>query len=313
VKWWELTIRVPLEAADTLSTVLQTWSEVQGVSLEGNVVAGAPHPEFGEFVDDALLAEEQVLLRVYLPDYVEKDAIYVRALAAVETVNRCGLDIADAKSNIAVTQIDESVWEDAWKSHYHTMDVGARFVIVPKWEDTLQNTTRMAIILEPGMAFGTGSHATTQLCLEALEDTVSVGCRVLDIGCGTAVLAIGAARLGATAIIAIDVDPVAVNIARQNILENQVETAVQVLEGDLLHTFEGAGYDLVVANILRDAVIALTPQAFDALRPGGRYLSSGFVTSQQAQVEKGLLQHGFVIEKAYEREDWVAILAVKPS
>lgn len=305
---------MPNESTEAIAAVLQEWPEVHGVAIEGLSEEVPNHPEYGEWFDESLLQTKDLTVTVYVPEDIPEAELRLRLRNAVDIVAGVGLDVGDAHATLMLGLVDEASWEEAWKKHFHPIPIGKEFVVVPKWEEESTDVGgRIPIVLEPGMAFGTGSHATTQLCLEALEQVDVEGKQVLDIGCGTAVLAIGAAKRGAAHVTAIDIDPVAVRVARDNAIENGVQDVVHAVEGDLLKGADEREYHVAFANILRDAVIALTPQALKQLLPGGVYIVSGFVTSQQEMVETALLNSQFSIQSRFLRDDWVAILAVKGS
>ncbi|MCL6631078.1 MAG: 50S ribosomal protein L11 methyltransferase [Alicyclobacillus herbarius] len=314
MRWWQLTVRVPSESAEALAALLQEWPEVGGVAMEGDVSTAPLHPEWGEWFDDSLLTgAKYVYIQVYLPEMTPEAEIRERIEDALAAVERSGLAVTDALASVKLRLVDESEWDSVWKQDFEPISIGRRLRIVPRWRADVDNASdeRIALRLEPGMAFGTGMHETTQLCLEALEDWVQPGRRVLDIGCGTAILAIAAAKLGATDVTAIDIDPVAVDVARENVQDNEVSDRVRVRQGDLLTAVSETGFDLAVANILRDIVIALAPQAAAKLRPGGVLISSGYVDTQAPPIEAALAEAGFRVAERRRRGDWLALVAVK--
>ncbi|MCL6627030.1 50S ribosomal protein L11 methyltransferase [Alicyclobacillus shizuokensis] len=314
VRWWQLNVRVPSESAEALAALLQEWPEVGGVAMEGDVATAPGHPEWGEWFDDSLLTKARFThIQVYVPELTREQEIRRRAEEALTKVEQGGLDIAGARASVGLRLVDESEWDNVWKQDFEPLSVGRRLRIVPRWQadaDTQEHLGRIALRLEPGMAFGTGMHETTQLCLEALEDFVRADSRVLDIGCGTAILAIAAAKLGAREATAIDIDPVAVDVARENVRDNRVDDRVQVRQGDLLTAVAESGFDLAVANILRDIIVRLAPQAAAKLRPGGVFISSGFVHEQTPPIEDALTRAGMRIVERRSRGDWLALVAV---
>lgn len=314
MRWWEVKVLVPAEAVEAVTALLQDWPEVQGVAVEGRSDLHPPHPEWGEWFDERLPQTDALFIIVYVPETASAQELRARMAGVLGVVQGAGVDIGDGLSCVTLTMVDETDWENAWKAHYQPMQIGQRLAIVPTWQrDEYDAGARLVIELEPGMAFGTGTHPTTQLCMEALERIALDGQRVLDIGCGTGVLAMTAARLGAAEVVAVDIDPVAVASATTNVHLNGLADTVTVRQGNLLDGWQDGDYAVAVANILRDAVIALTPAVWHQLRAGGVFLSSGFVAQQASQVESALLASGFAEIRRWLREDWVVLSAVKPA
>jgi ribosomal protein L11 methyltransferase len=228
---------------------------------------------------------------------------------SLERMAAAGIDPAPAE--VTLTFVEDKDWATAWKAHYKPIPITGRITIVPSWEDYAEKPGELIIRLDPGMAFGTGGHATTRLCLQALESLVRGGERLADVGTGSGVLAIGAALLGAAHVDAIDTDPVAVKVARQNISDNGVEDRIDVSVGDRLAGMRGP-YDLIIANILPNVVSILAQSAFERLRPGGVYLVSGLTLPYEEDVREALEDAGFVMEGRWEEERWLALTGRKP-
>ncbi|HBR34020.1 MAG TPA: 50S ribosomal protein L11 methyltransferase [Firmicutes bacterium] len=207
---------------------------------------------------------------------------------------------------ITLRRIKEEDWATAWKEYYQPERVG-RFLITPSWLSPTPALDEITIRLDPGMAFGTGTHPTTQLCLELLPRAAQPGALVYDIGTGSGILAIAAAKLGAK-VIAVDRDPVAAAVAAENCALNQVMVSVRT--GDLLNDLEEPA-DLVIANILAEVVIELIPQAIPRLTSGGALLASGIIASKAGQVQAALTAARFKIIHSLQKEDWLAYLAVR--
>ncbi|QSO46115.1 50S ribosomal protein L11 methyltransferase [Alicyclobacillus mengziensis] len=341
MKWLEVSCRVPQEASEALCAVILDWPEVQGLAVEGAIDETPPHPEYGEWLDDSLLQTDNVVVRFYLPEPATEDDAVSRTKAALALVKRSGLDIKNAFEEISCLVLDEDSWASAWKENYHPIPVGNRLIIIPEWEfgdlTAAELHSRIPIILEPGMAFGTGTHQTTQLCLETLEEVVTEGDRVLDVGCGTAILSIAAAKLGAREVLAMDIDPVAVSAARENVAKNAMSQRVTVMNGNLLEPRETdltpvvtetgivtplkdayfspedleqlPAWDVVVANILRDIIILHLPVIRRSLTPHGKLLVSGFVDEQVEKVAGAMKKNGFRITDRRDKDDWVVLVA----
>ena len=218
-----------------------------------------------------------------------------------------GLDLG--KLTLETCDVQDEDWENNWKEYYKPFMVGERLWIRPAWEDQ-HCQGRVELVMEPGMAFGTGTHETTFLCLELAQDYIHGGETVLDVGCGTGILGIAALLLGAQSVLALDRDPIAVSAAGQNAQLNDIYTNFQAKTGDLLHGVEQQG-DLIFANIIAEAVIALAPQAYEHLNAGGVLIASGIILAMQQAVTDALLAVGFEIEKVLDKGQWVAIAARK--
>lgn len=201
------------------------------------------------------------------------------------------------------TSVQEEDWADSWKVYFKPIRVGKNFIVKPTWEEAEVGVEDIVLEIDPGMAFGTGTHATTTLCLEALEKIVRPGQRVYDLGTGSGILAIAAAKLGAT-VEGVDLDPVAVKVARENIELNKIEDKVTIHRGDLGTVLRGKA-DIVIANIIADVILALLPDLSRIMKKGGDFLASGIISGRSAEVEEGLRAAGFEIVGRREQESWV--------
>ncbi len=212
------------------------------------------------------------------------------------------------KGEITLRRVKEEDWANAWRAYYHPETVG-RITITPSWLPFQAKPGEIIIKLDPGMAFGTGSHPTTKLSLELLQETLAEGALVYDVGTGSGVLAIAAAKLGAR-VIAVDIDPVAVEIARENIDRNQVSNQVQAYSGNLLGGVQEQA-DLIITNIIAEVIINLIPEAAEKLKPGGCLIASGIIKDKADKVRESLEEAGFTIIKTLHQDEWLAYLAQK--
>ncbi|MBE3556615.1 MAG: 50S ribosomal protein L11 methyltransferase [Firmicutes bacterium] len=207
----------------------------------------------------------------------------------------------------------EAEWTDRWKAAFHIQRVTSRFVVVPSWETSSYQPKSgdLPLFLDPGAAFGTGTHETTAMCLALMEEAMRPGARVLDVGCGSGILSIAAARLGASQVDARDLSPLAVDVARENVVANGVEAVVTVEEGDLLEGVSGR-YDWILANLVSDLILALLPSLHRVLLPHGQAVLSGIIGERMQELDAALYKHGFCIQQQRQRRDWVA-LCVAPA
>jgi len=206
---------------------------------------------------------------------------------------------------VSVEPVQAQKWQRSWRRYFRSRRYGNRLRVQPSWSQRKPQPDEIAIVLDPGMAFGTGNHSTTALCLELLEQYVSPGSRVADIGTGTGILAIAAAKLGAGEVIAVDNDSLTVLIARNNIDRNGVKDRVRVVEGNGWHALHGE-FDLILCNILSGFLIDTAPLVPCYLREGGVYIVSGFIGRNAHRVRRALEDAGLRREEVRKRRSWVA-------
>jgi ribosomal protein L11 methyltransferase len=203
--------------------------------------------------------------------------------------------------DLTVRFVEEADWANAWKAYFKPIPVGKRFVVTPPWEHPELTPEQIPLVIDPGMAFGTGSHPTTQLCLVAIEDYLKPGQTVADIGTGSGILAISAAKLGASHVAANDIDPLAVTIAADNARVNGVSIAVA-------ETLPAGPYDLVVANILADVIIDMAAALMETVKPGGILIVSGIIDTREGDVRAALESVGFSHLEVRRSAEWVALI-----
>lgn len=293
LRWLELSCRVDREAAEAVGVLFARHG--RGVvledvdSLDGEIVAPP----------DSL-----VTLRTYLSldeTAADKRHEIQRGLWVLTMIRHVG--------EMEERELSEQDWADAWKTHFHVHRVGRRLVIKPSWRDYEPEPDDVVIELDPGMAFGTGLHPTTQLCLAALEDYLLPGQRVLDLGTGSGILALAAAKLGAAAVTALDIDPVAVDAARANIAANHLTGGIALAQGTLPRPEPGPTYGLIVANIIARVIRELAPHLAAALSPSGTLIASGILAERQAEVSSALNEVGLRVFECRQSGDWVALVA----
>ena len=204
--------------------------------------------------------------------------------------------------------VEEQNWAEAWKQHYRPVVVGQRLLVLPAWLDN-PHPDRIPLLLDPGMAFGTGTHPTTKLSLEALEEHIQPGTQVLDLGTGSGILAIAAAKLGAQHVLGVDIDPVAIESARQNLRNNKVDETVRLLHGSLQDCPPNARYDLILANILIPILMQLLKQGLaERVEKGGKLILSGILDHQAQDVTGAYQAHGLALVHELAWQDWRAFV-----
>ncbi len=278
MRWSEIIIEATPAAVDAVGQALQdagcTGFEVRSDALPPAVAGYLP-------VDDRLEGRLEAI----------QDRL--RALP--------GFGVAGAGTELTLRTVQEEDWANAWKAFFKPMRVGRHLVVTPPWETPDLGPGDIPLIVDPGMAFGTGSHPTTQLCLAALEDFVTPGASVADIGTGSGILAIAAAKLGASSVIATDIEPPSVLIAAENARVNGVMVQTQVPLPD-------GCFDIVVANILADVIIGLAQEIAARVQPSGLFIGSGIIDTRENDVRQAVEAVGFASLETRRQADWVALV-----
>ena len=307
MKWAEISIQTSHEATEAVAAIFHELG-ASGVVIEDPELVNS-YRRSGTW-DDCDIPEdpdpEVVTIKAYLPvdDYLDDKLRVFEARINDLTLH----DLDTGRGCIACREVQDEDWATSWKAYYHPVKVSERIVIKPSWEEYIELPGDVVIELDPGMAFGTGTHHTTVLCLQCLEDLIKPGSVVFDIGTGSGVLAIAAAKLGAGRVTAVDLDPVAVNVALDNVNHNQVADIVDVRAGDLLAGAAGRA-DIIVANIVADVIIRMLPQVTERLAAGGYFCACGIIADRIADVTAAMLEHGLLIDKVVEEGGWAAIVA----
>ena len=307
-KWLEVAVNTTPEKLDEVSArLIAAGMEGLVIEDEGEFLAFLEqNRKYWDYVDQELLERMKGVCRVKF--YVTDDD---HGHAQLEQYTR-GLGW-----EYTVTPLNENDWAYSWQKYYHPLAIGKRLYVVPQWmrEDPVP-AGRTPVFLNPGLTFGTGSHASTQLCLEGVEEHTAAGCSVLDLGCGSGILSIAALALGAAEAVAVDIDPKAVDVAYENAALNGIgRETYTVRAGDVLsdaalaEELAAKRYDLVLANIVADVIIPLSAQAPALLKPEGVFLCSGIIDTRSAQVEAALKRNGLAITRRRERNGWVALEA----
>ena len=312
MKWSELSVLTTNEAVEAISNIFHE-AGASGVVIEDSTeIKKERVDQFGEIY--ALNPNDFPTSGVVVKAYLPASSFLAETVEEIKLaiLNLRNFDINLGENIFSLSEVSEEDWATAWKQYYHPVKISERFTIVPTWEEyTPVSTDELIIELDPGMAFGTGTHPTTVMCLQALEKVVKSGDSVVDVGTGSGVLSIGSAMLGAKKVHALDLDEVAVKSARENITLNQVQHIVEVYHGNLLDTVKEQA-DVVVANILAEIIMTFTDDAFTIVKPGGLYVTSGIINLKKDEVKAALEKSGFIIEEVLMMEDWVAIIARRP-
>ncbi|RND00091.1 50S ribosomal protein L11 methyltransferase [Lysinibacillus halotolerans] len=312
MKWTELSVLTTNEAVEAISNIFHE-AGASGVVIEDSTeVKKERVDQFGEIYD--LNPKDFPVSGVVVKAYLPASSFLAETVEEIKLAisNLINFDINLGENIFTISEVNEEDWATAWKQYYHPVKISERFTIVPTWEDyTPVSTDELIIELDPGMAFGTGTHPTTVMCLQALEKVVNKGDTVIDVGTGSGVLSIAAALLGAKNVHALDLDEIAVKSARENIKLNNVQHVAKVFHGNLLDTVTEQA-DVVVANILAEIIMTFTDDVFSIVKPGGLYVTSGIISAKKDSVKSALEKSGFIIEEVLMMEDWVAIIARRP-
>ena len=282
MQWHEISIEIPFEYVEPISYLFDRYGH--GMSME-------------------ILSSDKVMLRTYMPSTSRQ------RLAHIEV----GVKLISLLQPLGELKVEplppDEDWQNAWKSHFNLLTLGQHLVIKPSWIEYEPKTDDLVIELDPGMAFGTGYHPTTYTCLEALENLIEPGMKVLDLGVGSGILTIAAAKMGAANILALDIDSVAIKAARQNFRRLGILPQVTLVQGTLPNPKALAGeFDVVVANISSRAIRERGAHMLPLLNQQGALIASGIINEQVEETEEALEGAGFVVQNTWPKDDWVTLV-----
>lgn len=309
MKWTEISIHTTNEAVEPISNLLHE-NGASGVVIEDPAELFKEREDvFGEIyeLNPADYPDEGVVIKAYLP----VNSFIVDTIDAIkqEITDLANFNIDIGNNRVTTAEVNEEDWATAWKKYYNPVKISETFTIVPTWEEYVPSTKEELIIeLDPGMAFGTGTHPTTVMCIQALERTVKKDDFVVDVGTGSGVLSIAAALLGASNVTALDLDEVAVKSAQENVELNRLAERITVKKSDLLHGLDEQA-DVVVANILAEVIMKLTKDAAKTVKKNGYFITSGIIQQKKLEVREAIVAAGFEVEETLVMEDWVAFIA----
>lgn len=272
--------------------------------------------QYWDYVDEDLIKEKEGETRVSV--YVSDNPSGYEMLTAIKgtlaELRALDEDKTFGRLEIETLTLNEEDWENNWKKYFHPMEIGEKILIKPEWEELTGDSDRIVFNINPGMTFGTGSHYTTQLCIENLEKYLHSGDRMLDLGCGSGILSIISLLLGASEATAVDIDPNAVDIAYENADRNHVDKekyhvySGNILTDTALQEKISGKYEVVASNIVADVIIGLAPMVRQYMKEGGIWITSGIIADRVEDVRAAMAENGFEVIELRQRKDWVSIV-----
>lgn len=305
MNWTEVLISVPNNKTDEAAAIAN-MTVPHGIYIEdySELEKDAMEIAHVDLIDEELISKdrEKSIIHIYLPDTanVFENLAYLR-----ERLSAANIDF-----RLENQTVDDADWNENWKKYFKAFTIGEKLAVCPSWETYDNTENRTVISLDPGAAFGTGSHATTSLCLGELEKITNSKSRVLDIGTGSGILAIACLLLGAESAVGVDIDPLSVKTAKENAERNGVASKSKFICGDLAQKISGK-YDIVCANIIADVVIRLFESVKDYMTDDGYLIVSGIIDLRAEDVKDAIKKHGFKIIKTVTKEEWYAFLLKK--
>lgn len=321
MKWLELTVSTTDEGTDIVSARLSMLginevSVVQGREAVEELMANAV--KYWDYADDAALNNSPAV-KAYIADLPENKDVEESVRASMDELKKMEREIGVPLGELSVTSrlVDEEDWANNWKAYFKPIRIGEKLLVCPAWEQVPDGDARAVLRIDPGMAFGTGAHHTTRMCLELLEKNMKGGELIADIGCGSGILSVSAMLMGAGETVALDIDPVAARIAAETAEGNGVDLMkYTVYTGDILtdkqvrEAVTRRKYDIVLANIVANVIIALAPLVPKLMHEGSVFIASGIIDDRLDEVVSALEENGLHVREVRSGEDWRALEAV---
>lgn len=300
MEWTEIKVTVPQENTDTAAAIAN-MTVPYGIYIEdySDLEQEAEKIAHINLIDEELIAKDRTVSVIHI--YISECDNAAEALEFLkERLTAAGIEYKAGSDGV-----NDSDWNENWKKYFHATEIGKRLTIVPSWEEYDNRENRVLLHIDPGAAFGTGTHATTSLCLELLQDYIKDGSAMLDIGCGSGILAIASVLLGAEYAVGVDIDAQSVKTARENAEINGVSDRTEFIVGDLAEKVSGR-FPVVCANIVADVVIRLLDGAEKYIADGGVLIVSGIIDIRENDVLEAAKRHGYEISQKRYRDNWCA-------
>ena len=308
--WIEITIHTTNEASEIVESILLDYGST-GVAIEDpTTLEENLHDDFGTIVElsPTDYPEVGVIVKGYINELNFDDETFNRFNDELEQLGK-NINIGEF-FKIETTTIQDSDWENSWKDYFDILNIGEKFVIVPTWREYENEEDKYVINIDPGMAFGTGGHETTSLCIKNLEKYVKPHDNVIDVGCGSGILSIAASYLTDGSLKAVDLDKLAVDVSRENFALNNLENRIEVEEASLL-TKETKKYDVIVANILAHIIELMLEDAYKLLEDGGYFITSGIIKDKKDELLEKMLEQGFKLVEETSDNEWYSFVVTK--
>ena len=305
MKWCEISIQTSHEAVELIAEIFRDLGASGVVIEDPELVNDYITSGKWDYTDIPIAKETEVVVeKAYLPVNGELEGRIQTLQQEIKALESRGVNTAPAV--LTTAELQDEDWSDTWKQYFHTEKPGERVVIKPTWEEYEPKDDEVVIELDPGAAFGTGTHATTSMCIRQLEKLVKPGMTVFDVGTGSGILSIISAKLGATNIQAVDYDDSVLKIVEENLEQNNVQNIISVAQSDLMQNVHGKA-ELVIANIIADIIIRLFDQLDEHLEQGGTLLTSGIIEDRIEDVLAAAEKHGYGVVERMESKGWACI------
>ena len=309
MKWYEIQVNTTEEASDAVSEMLTSMG-AGGVAIKDpfDIRKELLKPNTLDYADDEFLASlgDEVIIQAYFQDGLDINSLIKEVKEGLENISQF---LKVGKGYEGYKEVDDEDWSTSWKKYYKPLKLTDRIVIKPTWEEYTREQEEIVIEMDPGMAFGTGTHETTQMCSILLDKYMKDNCEVLDVGCGTGILSIIAAKLGAKSVQAIDIDEVAVKVANENIQINNECSKISAFRGVLSDLKQGEKkYDIIVANIIANVIIDLSSFIPYYLKKECLFITSGIIKERKQEVIDACLKNGMSCIETLETGEWVAMV-----